>query len=232
MKNIKFIGKSVYIESENILVISDLHFGFEESLNQQGVFIPRIQFKEVMREMQDILSKIKPEKIIILGDLKHVFGNILMQEWQETVKFIDYLSENCKEVIILKGNHDKILGPIASKRDIDIREFYSEGKYFFCHGDKKFNDMLNKDIEYIVMGHLHPTVTLRDKAKVEKYKCFLVGKYKNKTLVILPSFIPLTVGADLMLYGLKPFDDIDLDDFEVYDVEDEVYEIGKYKEFH
>ena len=47
------------------------------------------------------------------------------------------------------------------------------------------------------MGHIHPSIRLTDKSKSEKFKCFLVGKYKNKEIIILPSFLPIIEGTSV-----------------------------------
>lgn len=52
------------------------------------------------------------------------------------------------------------------------------------------------------MGHLHPAVTFYDEhtSKNEKYKCFLIGKYKKKELFILPSFLEQPIGTPVNQY--------------------------------
>ncbi len=231
LKNIKFIGKAAYIEDENILVFGDVHIGYEEALNKQGIFVPLMQFKQTIDDLNYIFSEInKIDKIVILGDLKHEFGVISHQEWNETLKFLDELEKHCNEIILIKGNHDTILGPIADKRKIKVVQNYKKGKYFFIHGDKPMIEMYDKDIEYIFAGHVHPAVSLREDVKVEKYKCFLVGKEKNKIVIVLPSFMPSIEGSDLMQSRLKLFNEIDLSKYYVFALSDDqknIYELGK-----
>ena len=47
---IKYIGKTLLIENggRKILVIGDLHIGFEEALNKTGVLISRKMFNEII----------------------------------------------------------------------------------------------------------------------------------------------------------------------------------------
>ena len=65
--------------------------------------------------------------IVVNGDLKHEFGKISEQEWRETLKLIELLAKNCKKLLLTKGNHDKIVEPIAKKRNIDIIT-YKQGR--------------------------------------------------------------------------------------------------------
>src|SRR3989344_8917534 len=118
---IELIDLALY--SDKILVMSDFHIGYEEALNKQGIFVPRFQFKEIMQRLEGIFSRLKGRKIesiVILGDLKHEFGTISDQEWRHTLQLLDYFSAKAKETILIKGNHDTILGPIASKRNVKV----------------------------------------------------------------------------------------------------------------
>ena len=229
-KEITLLNKALFIEDLKILVLSDIHIGYEESLNKGGVFIPRTQFKQTIEEIKEIISELPQiEKIIILGDLKHEFGKISQQEWNETITFLELLEKKCEEIILIKGNHDTILGPIAERKSIVLRTMQREGKYLFLHGDKVLPELENKKVEVICIGHMHPAIQLREGTKSEKYKCFLVGEYKKKKIIVLPSFFPLIEGTDTWETHEKKFNEIKIDNFNVYAIEDQVYSLGKRK---
>ena len=89
------------------------------------------------------------------------------------------------------------------------------------------------------MGHIHPSVILSDKQNIkrEKYKCFLIGKFKSKEVIILPSFLNIAEGMTINEYdsGYEDFFSIipkkSLMNFKVYIIgEDEVYGFGKIKD--
>ena len=89
--------------------------------------VPRFQFPEIIRRLDNIFEKLKGnkvDKIVINGDLKHEFGTISDQEWRHTLRLLDYLGKKCKEIILIKGNHDNILGPIANKRNVKVLEHF------------------------------------------------------------------------------------------------------------
>jgi len=65
---------ALYLEEYKTLIIGDSHMGFEEALNKQGILVPRFQFKETVIRLEKILKNVKPETIIINGDIKHVCG--------------------------------------------------------------------------------------------------------------------------------------------------------------
>ena len=84
IKEFRLIDKSLYFPEEKILVLGDLHIGYEEYLNEQGVFLPRLQFKEIMKDLEKVFKITgRVNEIIVLGDLKHEFGSISCQEWKE-----------------------------------------------------------------------------------------------------------------------------------------------------
>mgnify|MGYP001574584138 CR=1 FL=1 len=74
---------------------------------------------------------------------------------------------------------------------------------------------------------MHPAISIAKNVKKEIYKCFLVGKYKDKEIVILPSFFPLIEGADVNIEDTNLAFKLNLRGFEVYVVGDKVYDFGK-----
>ena len=199
MKKFEFLDKALWFPVEKVLVISDLHIGYENSLNSSGVFLPRFQFEQIIGDLKRIFEKTgKVKEVVINGDLKHEFGKISEQEWNETLKVLDFLKENSEKVVLVKGNHDKSLEPIARRMKIEVDDFYVKGNTCFVHGEKLIPECFEGKIERIVVGHRHPAVSISDKYKKERYKCFLVGKYKKKEVIILPSFFPLIEGSDIV----------------------------------
>lgn len=233
LPKIRIVGLGLYLDEEDILVIADLHIGFEEALNKQGLMIPRFQFKEIVNKINNIINKIKKDKnkidtIIINGDIKHEFGEISQQEWRETLKIIDLLQKNCQKLVLIKGNHDTILGPIANKKGIEIADYYNINDIYICHGHKIPIDAHFAKSKIIIIGHEHPALSLKHGSRVELYKCFLKGKYKNKKLVVMPSLNLVTEGTDVMKESLlSPFLQQDLKNFEAYVVADKIYYFGK-----
>ena len=227
LDNIEAIDLALYFNST--LVISDVHIGYEEALNKRGMMIPRLQFGEMVQKIEKILNPLgKIEKIIVNGDLKHEFGTISEQEWRNTLKFLDLLARHCNEVILIKGNHDMILGPIARKRNVKVVDYYLINKILITHGDKIPGKDVLQQASTIIIGHEHPAITLKDGARVETFKCFLKGKYKGKNLIVLPSFNATEGGTNIMRDKvLSPFLKQNLDDFEVFAVEDKIYDFGK-----
>lgn len=187
----------LYLMIGRTLIVGDVHIGYEEALNKQGIMVPRMQFQQMMERMKSILEKEKPRRIILIGDLKHEFGTISDQEWRETLKFLDLLGQYTADIILIKGNHDTILEPIIAKRRITLVDAYVQDNVLFVHGDTE-QDKIQAGITTIVIGHEHPAVTLGDGMRRETFKCFLKGKYKGCTLIVLPSFFLAAQGTDIL----------------------------------
>jgi uncharacterized protein len=230
-KSLEIIDLALYYKKENTLIISDTHIGLEESLNKQGMLIPRFQFKEIMKRLEVILEKLpRLNKVIINGDIKHEFGTISEQEWRLTLRLLDFLALHAESIVLIKGNHDTILGPIAQKRNVTIVDHMLLGNsILITHGDKI--PKIPKGIKTIIIGHEHPALSLRDGARVETVKCFLKGTYKKMDLIVLPSFNLVHEGTDVLKEDLfSPFLDQDISRFEVFVVADKVYDFGKIKD--
>ena len=186
------------LEIEDYLVISDLHLGYEEALNYQGIMVPKFQYPKIIKRTEEIYSRSDCSSIIINGDLKHEFGKISRQEWKETIKFIDYLKKRFEEIILIKGNHDPLTPIIAKKTGLDVYPQFSTGNFMVMHGDKipeKWDEFEEKTI---VIGHEHPSVGIRSGERMEKVKCFLAGDFREKKMIVMPSFNFITEGSDVL----------------------------------
>lgn len=230
-ENIEIFDLALYLNKEKTLIFADFHMGYEEALNKEGILLPRFQLKETLERLEQIFLSLKKNKkeitkMVINGDLKHEFGTISEQEWRDVLKLLDFLSRYCRKIILIKGNHDTILGPIADKRKLKIAGSLKFEDTLIIHGDKinKNTETLIKKAKTLIISHEHPAVSLREGSRVETFKCFLKGKYKNKTLIVQPSFNLVTEGTDIAKEKLlSPFLQQNLDNFEVYVVADKVY---------
>ncbi len=214
------------------LIISDLHLGYEQSLNAEGIMVPKFQYPLIVNRINEIKKKCSCNKIIVNGDLKHEFGQISRQEWNETQEFLDYLKSNFEEIILIKGNHDNFTKFIARKMDLPVYENYCLDNSLITHGDKIPTKLNDYNVENIVIGHEHPCIGLRSGERVEKIKCYLTGKYKDTNLIVMPSFNFVTEGSDILQEKpLSPYlKKLKMEELEVYAIENfEVFPFGKLK---
>ena len=232
----ELIGKCLLISAgkRKILVVGDLHLGYEEHLNRSGVFVSRKMFEEMNDYFDRVFEETgKVDKVILLGDVKHDFGSIMKQEWNDVLGLFDYLEGKCEKIIVIKGNHDKIIGPIASKRNVEVKDFHVIGGICFLHGDRDFKEIYGGKIKTWVVGHGHPAVKISEPggAKIEKYKCFLVGRFKGKRVVVVPSFLDYPEGSDPRENDLGLAWKFNFDNFEVRVVQDKGLDVLGFGKF-
>ncbi|MDE1849038.1 MAG: metallophosphoesterase [Nanoarchaeota archaeon] len=203
-KNYIFIDKAVFFPKSGILAIGDLHLGYEHMLIESGISLPENQAKEIIKSIEEILLKIKSQgfsakKIVFLGDIKHYFG-FDHRERRIFDRVLEFLREKFedKDVILIKGNHDKM--DYSGKK---MKNYYINEGVCFLHGHMSFPEIYDSKVNTIVMGHMHPSVTISDKANVkrEKFKCFLLGEFHKKRLIIVPSFFEIIEGTSVNEYA-------------------------------
>lgn len=230
----RLIDKALYFPKKKIIVIGDLHLGYEHQLIQSGILTPKTQMKNLLSNLKKVLRECNAKKIIFLGDIKHSFG----YEKEERFNFVEiyeFLREKFdeKDIIFIKGNHDTIDYSFSNK----MKEYYISGEIMFIHGHKSFVHLYDKKIKTIVMGHIHPSVEFKDKDtnKKERYKCFLTGKFKKKDFIVMPSFLGLSIGQPVNEYSEEGYEDYfsilpkkAILKFEVHVLgKDKIYEFGK-----
>ncbi len=216
-----FLTPQKAIILDNRAIISDIHLGFENVLQNSGISIPEVQLEDVLIQLEEILS-IGVEEVIINGDIKHEFSKNLPGEWKDVIKLLEYLSDRV-DVCIIRGNHDNFLPTILKKfPEIKFMDTVKAGGYTIIHGHRK----LESDENRLIMGHEHPSVKLRgDVGGIYRYPCFL----KLDQIFILPAFSPLMKGTDMLTATgfLSPvLGNMKVESAEVYAIEDDVMYLG------
>src|SRR3954467_5240451 len=82
VKNLSFEllpQKAIYLPSEKILLIADLHLGKVNHYRKAGYPVPTRANDENTTVLIDLLNFYKPERILFLGDLFHSHYN---EEWE------------------------------------------------------------------------------------------------------------------------------------------------------
>jgi len=192
--------RAIFVKKLKAIAISDLQLGEELYVaEEQGIFVPQVQLKEMKEDLEKIFELTKAERIIINGDLKHEFGEASRQEWREVKDLISFLKEKVKEIILVRGNHDNYLLNIVSKLGIKLYQpfFFSQG-ILFAHGHQRFD--YPKEMEVLIIGHEQPALVLRKGFDRIKVPCLLYGKTRNKkNFICLPAFSPLASGVEINL---------------------------------
>jgi hypothetical protein len=181
---------AVYLPPIHTLSISDLHLGYEESLQKRGVLAPKFQLKDTQKRMERLFGHFPTQTLVINGDLKHSFGRIEESEWREIRHFVEFALKHVDTIIVVTGNHDITLGPILEKENIHAQKSYEHHGYLFAHGD----EAIGYGRHLTIIAHDQPAITLSDGIRNERYKCYIsTGK-----LLVQPSFHAITIGSDIL----------------------------------
>ena len=184
-------------DDKKSLVITDLHLGFESKLSLNNVYLGKNNtVDETTKEIELIISKTKPDSLILLGDVKSGIKSITKMEWDIIPVFFENISKLI-DTVLVPGNHDANIEKLipneitlASSKGIIIDDI------LLTHGHTMPTENFSQ-VNTIVMGHVHPVFFQEESLingervwasiKCEKQKIFL-SKSGELELIILPSF--------------------------------------------
>lgn len=151
-------------------VIADLHLG-----------LVRFYDDDIIERAIKIAEKAKT--LIVAGDLMHI---------RKKGKYEKFISEigGITELVLVKGNHDI---------SIDAEKCIRFGKYGIFHG----HAIPDEDVwsaKYLIFGHAHPSVFLRDEVGGYKERVFLTGEIEDgRKIIVLPAFNDLCASTAVNL---------------------------------
>jgi len=189
--------RCLYLRDERTIVLGDLHLGYEKALEEEGMYIPRINTRSIRDELNGILCKYEPEKIVLLGDIKHDFKRTRYESRDEVRKIVELLRK-AAQVVVIKGNHDNFLQNILYDTDIMALDHIDIGGFRLEHGHE------DSGKRPVIIGHEHPSVRLRgEMTGALKLQCFL--HMKKEGIIVIPPFSPMSMGSDLSLSDSSSF---------------------------
>jgi putative SbcD/Mre11-related phosphoesterase len=153
----------VKTQEARTMVIADLHIGWEMALSRKGIHVPS-QMPKLLRKLADLISAYKPEKLLILGDVKNTVATAETMEWHDVPDFFAALERQVQEISVIRGNHDGNLAPLLPESvKILPTKGIALGDTGFFHGHQWPSPSL-LGCKTLVMGHVHPVVAFRDSA--------------------------------------------------------------------
>jgi len=206
----------------DLLVVADLHIGLEEELAEKGVRLPS-RAEAMARELVDIAERRGAERLVVLGDVKHLVPKMASRERRDVYVFFRDLAPRFREVYVAQGNHDGLLRHIVP-RSVRFRSPYGFRieDVGFCHGHAwPYKKVMQTST--LVMGHNHPAVAFRDEMGYRQIlPCWMRVPFRKKNrryprlpkeAVIVPSFNELCGGMpvnDVRAEFIGPLFDGDL----------------------
>ena len=147
---------------ERLLLATDLHLGIEYELAKMGINIP-YQTDRFLEELLALVREHRPDRLLLLGDIKHGVPITSFQEKREIPLFFAALQEEVDRIDVIRGNHDGNIQNLVPE-GIEIHPskglILGEGfKVAALHGHAwPYPRLLSADL--MVMGHNHPAVQL------------------------------------------------------------------------
>ncbi len=204
------IERGVFLERQGVLAVADLHLGYEFELLRSGLRIPS-QTQKIKARLLAMIREVEPKELIVAGDFKHNIPYVGAWEYEELERFVRDLGV---KVTVIKGNHDVGLSSILHGSNVSFGNTRGEvrGNVGFFHGHTWPNTELLK-CRYVVMGHSHPALVLKDSLGLEtRLSCFVESRlvwkkvldrypgelpdYNEKLrIIVLPSFNKLLGGT-------------------------------------
>lgn len=146
--------------TKKTLVIADVHLGIEWELYHRGFSIPS-QVEKRKKRICDYIEKVSPDRIVLLGDIKH---NVPRTSWQEKKEVPEFLRTIAAlaPVDIVPGNHDGDIDTLIPENVTvhEMRGFVLDGVGYFHGHTWPGAELLSAS--HIVMSHNHPTIRFTD----------------------------------------------------------------------
>lgn len=170
-------------------VIGDLHLGYECALEDEGLFIPRMNEVSIKESLNRILDAYEPARVVLLGDIKHDFRRSSYSARDE-VRDVVRLISDAAECVAIRGNHDNYLQNILSDVGIIALDHVNIGGYRLEHGH------VDSGVRPVIIGHEHPSVKIPGELSGGmKLQCYVVAR--GEGVVVIPPFSPFASGNDL-----------------------------------
>jgi hypothetical protein len=154
-------GMIITHDDVSVLLISDLHLGFEEELaDKKGVQFPP-QHPVIIERIENLIKTHNISQLFIIGDVKHTILTDSYYNWEIIPEFMETLVRQV-DIVVIPGNHDGDLQALLP-RDVNVTDVRGvligpkNEQVGLLHGHSWPSvDVL--DAKMIVIGHNHPTI--------------------------------------------------------------------------
>ena len=154
---------ALMVESgERVMLAADLHLGMEYDLAKQGINIP-YQWTRMLEELLVLLEEHKPDRLILVGDVKHGVPATSFQERREIPRFFEALLGAVDRIDVTRGNHDaniQMYLPDGVSLHSSKGVIIGDGFQVACLHGHAWPPPEIMAVDCVVMAHNHPTVML------------------------------------------------------------------------
>ncbi len=177
-------ARCIFWEEENVLIVSDLHFGKSGHFRKSGIGIPQNIFKEDLQRLFAQIQFFKPKILLITGDMFHSTANKELDffvKWRNDILHVEFY--------LVRGNHDIL--PKKFYKEANIKVFENKlsiGNFCFTH-DITSTCYDEDENLFTFSGHIHPGIKMNGLGNQSlMLPCFYFGKKH----AVLPAFSVFT----------------------------------------
>lgn len=168
---------------EETIVVSDLHFEKGSSFAKRGVMLPPYDTRATLGRLAAVIAKIKPARVISLGDAFHDGGAEARME-EADAALLKTLVED-RDWIWVLGNHDpapprRFAGDVVAAKRIGTLVFRHEPTTGAAAGE--------------IAGHLHPCARVRTETRIQRRRCFATDGAR----LVMPAFGAYAGGLNVL----------------------------------
>jgi DNA ligase-associated metallophosphoesterase len=176
--------KAIYSDSDEALIVSDIHLGKAAAFRAAGVPVPSGATAKGLERLSALLHRTHARRLIILGDFFHARSgrsdSVLdaIGRWRR--------SHAGLPMLLVRGNHDRSAGRVLAEWNIEEADrSVEEDGLLLSHDPQPESD------KPVLAGHVHPVYSIRDYDGASvKTPCFVFDERSAS----LPSFGTFTGG--------------------------------------
>lgn len=180
---------ALWIAETKTAVVADLHLGYSWAQRRRGELGP-LADNRTRDKLLAMRQELHPQQIVFLGDIVHAPRACTPErEWiEETLRDL----AGSAHLVAVRGNHDRRFASEFAHLGFSTVDTWSYGAVTMVHGDRW--NFAWPEAHTLVMGHIHPSLSVRDASGAgHKLPIFVVGT----KCIILPAFSPFARGYNI-----------------------------------
>ena len=177
---------TIFIESQNALLVADLHLGKDASFRAGGLPVPAGMNVDIFSALSKAIIETKATTVFLLGDLIHGRDS-MTADLIQTFATWRQRHADCR-VVLVRGNHDRHVKAFPASWRLEITFLVEVGAFHLQHEVSEAT--LASNDAFQIGGHWHPIVSVGRGADQMILSCFVVESRQ----ITLPAFGPFKGG--------------------------------------
>jgi putative SbcD/Mre11-related phosphoesterase len=189
----------VFVPAARALVVADTHAGLPSELRSRGHAVPHGDDEALYARVRGMLDATGADTLVVAGDLAHGPGAARSRPGSPSAlrAFVQRFERSTLRVAL--GNHDRGLAPALDALGVEHGDTLLVGPHAVTHGDvpdavAALRAQALARGGRVLLGHLHPAVTLDDGAGARAVCPAFVSA---RGLLCLPALSPWSRGVDV-----------------------------------